>query len=284
MALAITAVGNADPNAPGVNLSVSGLLSVAGGATFTITRNQPFTDEVRNADTLALSIDTFAITDYEARWIYNQQYTVHVFNAAGAEIATATATDFQLLKKNFSISYPYNYFMLRDVFNPSNNSHPVWTTDFQPYSFDGRSTESVVIGRRNPVIQLEKVGGRKGSFTIVGDTGTEDSLTGGSVYLFQSMTQPDVIVDLYFVITSIKMEFDGHPSCPYGTTGTPTNNLGNMVPLYTVAFTEIDRPQTTGGSTFGFASWQRVASRYPTWQDVLNANPDWNSVITSNIT
>lgn len=303
LALSLVQVGGVAP--PGIQVTVSGLSGIAGAATVSVKRTQDLligsqTADVRGISMLPVTADSAVTTDYEFSFLDNGDnilYAVFVYNAAGAQIATTSVSlgdsGTGLVGGCLVSNGPVNC-VIRSVETPALNAY-VEVNGFNTLTFAGRILGTYqVLGRQNPVVLRDTMGGRSGQFTVqwrnddsniyddqsVTQYGLEQLFLTQGTILLQPMFPSAGISDMYCIVGDISSNRITLPVAALSPfDGNPVSNPDICI-QYTVTFTEVDRPLTAGEGTT-ISSWQDVLSNpaITTWADVNTHWSNWLGVL-----
>jgi len=268
MALVITATDNASYDSPGIDLSLTGLTGYDQLLVERVDTTGEYPDEpVRGMDRVDTSGDGFAGTDFEAP--IGKPVT---YRLTGLILAPPSDDDVTSSSVTLNFNQPGDAW-LKSVFIPS-ISRRVNVVDFSEWSRERRIlTKAHVLGRRNPVIIKDVLGGKEGSMelTVLNIGGTplnstqadlEILLEEGDTYLFQTTGSEDSgLKDFYLEIETVSIKRVGIVGGDFGL-------------VYALTWTEVDRP-TTSQESLGLRDWDDVNDENVDWQAVADEYSSW---------
>lgn len=281
-------VFNYNLNNPGYDISLSGLLDKGVEyETYSVYRRDPsgqYRDGyVRGMHGVAVASNTAVGSDYEAPIGVILDYYVELTSGvdtytAGPIKPSPTSIPSQPMAYGRGVAY------LKNVNNPQVaravmiESMPTWRRSATVLA------EHHVLGRSNPVVITDVLGGRKGDFTInvLMPEGQEIDeiysilLDGGVLLLQNNNYRISGFKDLFFRVTGDVSVERRHLMVDYGALETP--NLADRVFEVTIPFTEVDRPDTLGVVAQGDVTWQQVLTEQSTWTGVNTNNASWTEV------
>lgn len=281
MALGATVAYNGSYHSPGFDISVTGL---TGKDRLYIERQDPTglspSVRVRGADDITISsINTFAITDYEAPVNPLVQYRVVGYVYPFGSIEEVVTPTIQSAFTNRGEVW------LKSVSQPA-LSRRVNMVDWAERSTPGRILgEYPVLGRRNKVVITDVLGGREGSFTLTtyldapnawaqasSPWDLEALLTEGQTLMIQTTGLTFTGErDMYFEVKNVTRRRTSL-SGAYGN-AIPFQQT-DLVFEFDIDYIEVDRPATTEES-LGLRDWQDVLNQNATWQEVLDNHTTW---------
>lgn len=261
--VAIAVVANGDDDAPGVQISLTGITNP--GAAYTVYRvdntgEDPDTP-VRGLDSITPSSTSDADTDWEVPIGKSVSYRV--------EQGVSTDTDGPLT----IASDDFGAVWLSSVHQPALSKRVVmseWNATEYPTRILGNYK---VLGRKNPVLLTDTWGSRTGSMKIVTDNDTISDTTWRELFLLLTEGKTLLLrtsgrsysgeVDMYFEVENYNRSRIG-----------PVRVDGKIPFLHEVSFIEVDRPATAEES-LGLRSWQDLLDDHADWQSVLD---DYNAL------
>lgn len=240
---------------------------------------------VRGVDLINPSSATEVFTDYEAPFNADITYLVETFALSDMvnPVNTDTAT-------GLDTTVPTGFAMIMEVLVPENRVAGA-VLEFKGYSRKAKVlSSSNVLGRKNPVVVTDVMGGREGTMSMgniqgltfdyddstptpVGQTRMgkwRDIFESGGTLLFRSDAQTTGVDDFYFKCENYEVE--------------RLTKVGYDVPSYPilrheVSWVEVDAPLTTVAG-LGLESWADVMNSNADWQEVNDDHADWESVLT----
>lgn len=305
MAFAMTAVlDTTDPETPFYLVTVSGLSSVAGAATVTVEREytdfssvQPSNEPVQGFNQSPVTGDTMDAQDFEVKYMYagnvvmgggGFNYHAHVYDDAGAEL-----TDLVVTKANYRdavlpailSSFENATVMLQSVQQPALNM-PVVVMTFGSWTVPARTLGNYnVLGRPNPVVINDAMGGRTGSFSLLVSTELGASLDAVTSLL----TYNDVLIfnpffaglgynPMYFKVSNVAPTLLSHAQVDKLTGGSYLFDSDALYYGVAVDFIETDNPASIGTGPV-IATWADIPANFATWGDVRAARSSWLDVL-----
>ncbi len=158
---------------------------------------------------------------------------------------------------------------------------------------------SHVLGRSNPVVATDVVGGFSGDFTVLVSNGLsnssygcptnvkayEDLFSRGNVLQLRNVSPLSAgVEDFYFIVTELSMKRENvvapQLTMVQQARRDPNALLGvgyQPVILLTVSYQRVDAPSYN--SVIPSFTWQTLLEGFATWQDVLDTFPSWLSVL-----
>jgi hypothetical protein len=266
--------------------------------------------DVRGGQIQTVTGDDWAATDYEfsfghvdkLNWDNNIVYYVAVLDDSSVVTFTKAtmvnafedwedALDDAGVSK---ISAAKTFLSIPDT--PTLNT-PVLIQEYTAYNRSGNIlSKSHVLGRSNPVVNSDVIGGREGKFSILisGDLSTASGGVGvveniktliealkiGQVCLVRHI-QPAAVgwEDMFFVsdgITVTRANTSIDETSLYSRVEDVDTHL-----IVEITFVEVDRPDST--TTVAEFSWQSVLTGNLTWNTVLTGNADWLQVLQTGV-
>lgn len=268
----IVASFNGSVDSPGNDITVGSIIT---GDLYDVYRDDPSglypSVKVRGMDTVTPSTTT--ATDYEAPFVSGQQYRLQVYINVSTLYATVTIN---LPTQKYVLDSPPTYVefytknsYIKDVVTPA-NSLAMAIGEFRTTTTKGRVLgEHYILGRPLPVIVTDETGGREGTMEVFGiniglygrktTSDIELMLNSGHVLLFQNVSHPDDIKDMYFIVESYTRELLGQV-----TAGS------ELIFRYQIDLKEVDRPSTSQVTGVSTATWSSVLNdpAFSTWQNV----------------
>jgi len=313
MPLAVTAALDlSTPASPFYLVTVLGLSGVAGASTVTVEREYPDygaitppNEIVRGLFTAPVSGDSLDAQDFEVKFLYagdvrsgagSFNYHAHVYNTTGAEIANVSVSVSNYRDATLPTvltHFPRSTVLLQSVTTPALNV-PASFIDFANWSTPGRilSTNNV-LGRANPVVIGDAMGGRTGTFNLLVSTEWSDGglHTGGQDLDFteQLLIYNDVLIfnpyygglglrPMYFKVTGYTTTRLTNAQVDKVVAGSYVWNPDLLYFQVSVDFIEVDDPATTSQGPV-IATWQDILDNFATWADVLAHRSDWLDVL-----
>lgn len=281
---AIAAAFNNSLDSPGYDLTLTTLTSNGSWTHYRVVCRDPegrYEDQVvRGTDMIAISGATAAVSDYEFPQFRSAEYRLEMY--IGDTLHT-TVTD--------SVSgEPEAYFesqgalplysaWLQSVTQPSLNQ-ACFVEKFNAWKRTGKIlAKNNVLGRANPVVVTDVMGGREGEFSFwVGDVlpppfntteGIEEYellFNEGDILLFRAYNEDkNGVPPLYLVVESAAYEVK-------------TRDGQDGVFNYKVTFVETDRP-ATGTISVSNVLWDDVSTTAADWDEVFNNRASWFEVL-----
>lgn len=248
---------------------------------------------VRGGEYQVLDVNELVITLYDSECPLSNYDNV---GPACYYIASAYVTDdLGLIDHDQDVQHTSDSFNLHDTAgavwlkNPSVNvgapsSNNKFLLDhFDDSTYSARVLASTqVLGRRNPVIVTDIMGGRQSAFVIASYPEAETvygyawqrsdilALIGtGETLMFQT-TGDMGVEDFYFKVTGDIQEaqLSQGPATPDR--------------LWTIQFTEVDPPENdVVNQPGGSHTWYEIATNYASWQSVLDNHTTWSEVLVN---
>lgn len=289
MAIGASVIYNGSYHSPGFDIAVTGL---TGKTRLWIQREDPsgFSApvRVRGADDITISsINTFAITDYEAPVNPYVQYRVVGYVYPFGSIEEVVTPAIQSAFTN------HGEVWLKSVSQPA-LSRRVNMVDWSDRSTPGRILgEYPVLGRKNKVVITDVLGGREGSFILTTYLEAPNAWAQASSPwdLEALLTEGQTLM-----IQTTGLTFTGEPDMYFEVKNVSrrrtslTGAYGNAIPFqqtdlvfeFTIDYIEVDRPATTQES-LGLRGWQDVLNQNATWQKVLDDHTTWLDTLQRNL-
>lgn len=240
---------------------------------------------VRDIDMVEPTGDTMSVTDYEAPLNTALTYRAEVYDLSDLETPVATDTSDQV-----GTHVPLGFAVITDVSDPDARVAG-GIIDLSTWSYRGKVLGSFdVLGRRNPVLITDVLGGRTGTIVATNlnlfeidfdglgpypayeavDAQWSSIFNSGSTLLFRSDWTASAFDDCYFKVQGLEV-------------ARLTRILGTeVVPIrqYTIDFVEVDRP-ITRAVNLELATWQTILANNADWQEVLDDHDSWLSVLAN---
>lgn len=252
------------------------------------------TEVVRGGGRQTLSGQTTAVTqDYEFRFrsengtptVYKWNVLLYLNGKLQGTVSSLTRTP--AVDVQDTVCYDYHKFpfaWIKSCTTPLLNQ-PVSIGEFDAYERAGRVLgKHNVIGRSNPVVITDVLGGSEGTFTVLVDAESHwlgaDSIVKysqdlrllfetGSTYYFQTLDPFSAgMKDFYFSVETVSIKRE---SRIVGVEVNPTLT-------WTIKFVEVDRPGTLDASV-STRTWNSVLLSYTSWHGVHNSNDLWLDVL-----
>ena len=217
---------------------------------------------------LGIPSGSFTITDYECPLNVEVNYTATtgiLIDGMPSEIEATVSNDVELPAASGTV-------WLKNVLEPALNMQPV-ISSMSDAAQAARTQSTYVIGRSNPIVLVDAMGGRAGTITFVteqlSDKATLQALLSSpqSQVLFLQTAEADGFNDMYFSInTSI-------------TENRPATASYDSNRLWPVTYIEVDSPADSVTSVLsntyldvlGWSSYQDMLTQRPTYLSVLVA-------------
>lgn len=281
----INAVYNNSLSSPGYDLTLGALGTPPGCTHYRVICRDPegkYPDQtVRGTDKIPIpGGGTAAHADYEFPQFRSAEYRLEMYTNAvlTTTVTTGTLTGLPAAYLNSQGALPLYSAWIQSIETPSLNE-PCFVEEFKSYQRQGRVlAEMDVLGRSNPVVVTDVVGGRKGSFTFwVGDVlppplttdgvnEYEQLMEEGRVMLFRAFDDnKNGVKPLYFILESFDRELI-------------TKSTENGIWRYDANFTEVDRP-ATGVISVSNVDWDDVKTTFATWTTVNSNRGSWLAVL-----
>ncbi len=277
---------------PGYQINVTGLSSVSNADTVLVQRRQlgdGAVTDVRGIAHVAVISDAATSVDYEYHYYSDNNgfvYDVYVYDTSGSQLATVTSTPtlFGIQSRtDLETSYPWTSAVMQSIQQPA-LSLPLIISQFSEWSYPGRILgEYNVLGRGNPVVLTDQMGGRTGSFSVLVNTALStirDDLFQllfkyNDTFLFQPYYSSGNVGNFYFKIANVNATRSSIADSILSTLRTSTTTM-----LYTIDFIEVDRP-IAGSIPFELISWQDVLNNNASWNTVKTSHADWLDVLNN---
>lgn len=277
---------------PGYAITVSGLDTVTGADTVLVQHQNILTGEfydVRGLSKTPVLASTANGTDFEFNYYYDDplgfNYICTVYKADGTVAATATSSTFMgsPARTDLQAAFPQTSVEIISVTSPSLSTACI-ITSFDTWTIPGRVLGSYnVLGRANPVVITDAMGGMTGTFTVLLDeaiTNIPDDnflslITYNDTFRFQQYYHTSGLDSFYFKVTDVTVQRLSIADL------TPTTS--RMVPTilqYEVSFAQVDRP-IADSAAVTVISWQDVYDNNATWLDVKNGHATWLDVLNN---
>src|SRR5678815_722312 len=281
MALGITAVYNDSTHSPGYDISLSGL---TGYTTYSVVRidedaNYP-EHTVRGGDTVPVTSNTAALSDYETQFVCNNRYTLRGYISGVLSASATTLVGAMPQPSGTTLQYPV---WLKHTTIPTKSRLLVVSKSDEATFTSGKNSVANVLGRENPVVTTDTFGARTSSLIFglpynnfpgypngVNIQTVIALLKTGGVLLYQQPDPSFLQYDLYFVVNSFNIKQEHRPQ-----TGV-TDKWWTI----TVEYQEVDRPKTIQG-VVSTTTWQEILDNEVTWTTVNSTFTTWNGVTTA---
>lgn len=244
---------------------------------------------VRGADFISPSAATMVFTDNEAPFNSNLTYTASSYSLSDLVTPIHSASQ---VKSGSATSVPNGFSMIHQVFDSAERvagtlvQLPTQTRDAKVLS------KSEVLLRSNPVIITDVLGGRKGDLkmsNVISVTTDYDGLAAieqfatylgkwrsvfadGSTLMFRNDALRSGFDDMYFKCQGVTIEGSGQP--------VGANYPDYPILIYTINYSEVDRPLTTT-SGLGLTTWNDVYASNANWTEVNSTHLNWLSVLNN---
>jgi hypothetical protein len=293
----------------GYDVSVAGLTPFS---KFHVYRGDQSGDQfdVRGGQVQVVTGDDWAATDYEfsfghvdkLNWDNNIVYYIAVLDDSSVVMFTnhVTVNAFEDWEDALDdagvakIRAAKTFLSIPDT--PTLNT-PVLIQDYQSYDRSGNIlSKSHVLGRSNPVVNSDVIGGREGKLSILisgdlsmasGGVGVVENIKTliealkiGQVCLLRHI-QPAAVgwEDMFFVSDGITVK-RANASIDETSLYSRVEDVDTHL-IVEIAFVEVDRPDST--TTVAEFSWQSVYDGNLTWNTVLTRNDDWLQVLQTGV-
>lgn len=238
---------------------------------------------VRGGDYATPTGSTMVFFDYEAPINRNIQYTAAAFNISNLVTPTSSATNTPSVT-----SFPVGFAIITQVLDTSQRVAGS-ILDFKTTKRAARVLgHHEVLGRANPVIITDVMGGRTGTLTMTnmlmtgqdygdGVKNAFDIIQGewdtifndGSTLLFRSERDDSGFSDFYFKAMAVNEERISILG------GTPLAWV-----QYAIDFEQVDRPLTSIAG-LGLGTWNDVFMANTTWAEVNSVHANWLDVLSN---
>lgn len=279
---------------PGYQVTVAGLSTVVGATQCTLVRQTSSGTQVdvRGMSALAITADTATATDFEYSYQAvsgategadtNWFYFIKAQTANGGLLAQAgyPQKDGAQSRTDVISTTPYATAIIQSIQQPA-LSLPIVLSDFPSWAIPGRVlSTNYVLGRENPVVLTDAIGGRTGTFQILfhpalllySHRDLKTLLTFNDTFMLQPFYQAAGVDDMFFKITDVAVA---------RVSVADTLDTVPQALQFSVNFTEVDRPLTSGeGTTIttwndllinpAITTWNDVVSHWSNWLGVLN--------------
>lgn len=282
-------VFNESLTAPGFDITVRGLQTVSADH-MEVFRRDPsgrYPDRrVRGMANVLITDNDLFVTDYEPPLNIELEYYLALIEGGTRSLTGPVFPTPQPFIPTLTDAYGDGVAYLKVIDRPE-LSMPLMIEDLTSWSYGGRVQGRYdVLGRRNPVVITDVLGGREGSFTghCVLDRGQSskqllETFESGATFLLQNNNATvSAFEDMYFKVE--QLEFERRTKMVrHGDRDNPTTP--QVVVTFTVNYVEVDRPDPTGLNiavlTWGILNdthddWEHVLERYNAWEAVL-VNP-----------
>lgn len=281
-------VFNESRKAPGFIVYLNGLQeSDQNFHTVEVWRRDPtgrYTDQkVRGLAEVVVNSNSLTVVDYEAPLSTTLHYFLRLYSNEGFFDFGPILPQPQPYIPTLNDAYAGGTAFLKAVDAPE-LSVPLAVETMEDWSRAGRVKGAYdVLGRRNPVVITDVLGGREGSFSghCILNWGQsirdiENVLSPGTTLFFQNHNATmSGIDDFYLKVNSASFKRRTLMT-PHGQQENPTNP--EMVVTFEVDYVEVDRPAVTG-VVVPFNTWQVVYDSYTSWTHVHSVHQDWLSVL-----
>lgn len=278
---------NESRRAPGFNIRLSGLQeSEHNFHSVEVWRRDPsgrYPDQkVRGLTEVLVTTNTMLATDYEAPLNTVLHYYLRLFHDEGFFDFGPVKPLPQPFIPTLTDAYAGGTAFLKVVDAPD-LSMPLAVEEFDSWSRSGRVKGRYdILGRKNPIVITDVMGGREGGFSghCILEWGQslkelESVLNPGVTLFFQNHNAVSSgIDDFYLKIRNATFKRRSKMR-PYGQQDNPV--VPEVIITFDVDFIEVDRPDPTA-IVIPVVNWQAVYDNYSSWDEVQDKYDNWMGV------
>lgn len=279
---------------PAYQINISGMSGFGTAATYLVNRRQLSSgavSPVRGMNLAPVTGDAGSAADYEFEYYSDTSgwvYDAYIYDSSNTQLATVTSSPTLFgatAATAMQTAYPGTTAVWQSIQQPA-LSLPLVIGDFSAWGIAGRILSvNNVLGRPNPVVLSDTMGGRTGSFTVLVSTDISgaaitDSLfqllyTYNDTFLFQPFYSSGNVKNMYFKISNIDAtRLSTAESAP------SASRANALFMSYSVNFIEVDRP-IASGSPPELISWQDVLNNNALWSNVKTDHANWLDVLNN---